>query len=113
VNLAPVRVEQAHGDERRIANPNSGSKVRSEEFCLRASFWETTAVRLMLAVTLITYLLGVGIILWPTIRSTPATYLVASIGQEMPYALTWPARLARDAAIEPDTPVPGPRPPEG
>jgi hypothetical protein len=70
-------------------------------------------MRLMLGVTLITYLLGVGIILLPTIRSTPATYLVASIGQEMPYALAWPARLARDAAIEPDTPVPGPRPPEG
>ena len=41
-------------------------------------------MRLMLAVTLITYLLGVGIILLPTIRSTPATYLVASMGQEMP-----------------------------
>jgi hypothetical protein len=70
-------------------------------------------MRLVLLVTLITYLLGVGIILLPTIRSTPATYLVASIGQEMPYALAWPVRLARDAAIEPDTPVPGPRPPEG
>jgi hypothetical protein len=45
--------------------------------------------------------------------STPQADLAASIGREMPYALAWPARLVRDASIEDDTPVPGPRPPEG
>jgi hypothetical protein len=70
-------------------------------------------MRSTLAVFLIGYLIGVGIVLAPTIRSTPATYLAASVGREMPYALAWPARLARAAAIGDDTPVPGPRPPEG
>ena len=41
-------------------------------------------MRSVLAVIAIIYLVGVGIILLPTIRSTPATYLVASMGQEMP-----------------------------
>jgi hypothetical protein len=53
---------------------------------------------------LIGYVIGVGITLAPTIRSTPATYLAASIGREMRYALAWPARLVRDASIEDDTP---------
>jgi hypothetical protein len=70
-------------------------------------------MRSAIAMILICYLIGVDITLAPTIRSTPATYLAASIGREMPYALAWPARLVRDASIEDDTPVPGPRPPEG
>jgi hypothetical protein len=70
-------------------------------------------MRSLLAVFLIGYLLGVGLALAPTIRSTPATYLAASVSREMPHALAWPARLARDVAIGDDTPVPGPRPPEG
>lgn len=70
-------------------------------------------MRSVLAVILSTYLIGVGIVLSPTIRSTPASAMSASIGKEMPYALAWPARLVRDASIGSDTTVPGPRPPEG
>jgi hypothetical protein len=70
-------------------------------------------MRSVLAVIAIIYLVGVGFVLSPTIRSTPASDLSASIGREMPYALAWPARLVRYASIEDDTPVPGPRPPEG
>ena len=70
-------------------------------------------MRAALAMVLIGYVIGVGITIAPTIRSTPATYLAASIGRAMPYALAWPARLVRNASIEDDTPLPGPRPPEG
>jgi hypothetical protein len=70
-------------------------------------------MRSVLAAFLIGYLVGVGIVLVPTIRSTPATYLAASVGREMPHALAWPARIAREAVIGDDTPVAGPRPPEG
>jgi hypothetical protein len=70
-------------------------------------------MRSVLAVILIIYLSGIGVILSPTIRSTPAPDLSASIGLKMPYALAWPARLVRDASMGTDTPVAGPRPPEG
>ena len=53
---------------------------------------------LVLAMILIIYLVGVGIILSPPIESkwsvAPASDLSASVGQELPYALAWPARLA-------------------
>ena len=64
-------------------------------------------MRFVLAVILIIYLIGVGMAL------LPASAMSASIGQEMPYALAWPARLVRDASIGSDPTVPGPRPPEG
>jgi hypothetical protein len=70
-------------------------------------------MRSVLAVIVITYLIGVGFILSPTMRSTPASDLSASIGREMPYALLWPARLVRDASTGTNAPVPRPRPPEG
>jgi hypothetical protein len=53
-------------------------------------------MRSVLAVILITYFVGVSIILSPTIESkwsvAPASNL-ANVGQELPYALAWPARL--------------------
>jgi hypothetical protein len=70
-------------------------------------------MRSFLAAFLIGYLLGVCIVLLPTIRSTPATYLALSVGREMPYALAWPARLVGEATTGTDNAVPGPRPPEG
>jgi len=52
-----------------------------------------------LAVILITYFVGVSIILWPTIESrwgiAPASN-GASVAQELPYALAWPARLVNE-----------------
>ena len=57
-------------------------------------------MRSVLAVILITYLVGVGLILWPTIQSkwsvAPASDLSASIDRELPYALAWPARLVHE-----------------
>jgi hypothetical protein len=70
-------------------------------------------MRFVLAVILITYLIGVGIVLLPTIRSTPASAMSASIGQEMHYASRGQGGLFGDASIGSDPTVPGPRPPEG
>jgi hypothetical protein len=57
-------------------------------------------MRSVLAVILITYLVGVGIILSPTIESkwsvAPASDLSATITQELPYAMAWPARLVHE-----------------
>ena len=49
-------------------------------------FWETATMRSVLAVILSTYLIGVGIVLSPTIRSTPASAMSASIGRRCPRA---------------------------
>ena len=57
-------------------------------------------MRSVLAVILITYFVGVSIILSPTIQSkwsvAPASDLAANVGQELPYALAWPARLVHE-----------------
>jgi hypothetical protein len=66
-------------------------------------------MRSVIVVILTIYLIGAGIALLPTIRSTPASAMSASVGQEMPYALAWPARLVRDTSIGSDSTVPGPR----
>jgi hypothetical protein len=54
-------------------------------------------MRSVLAVILITYLVGVGLILWPAAQSkwsvAPASDLSASIDRELPYALAWPVRV--------------------
>jgi hypothetical protein len=53
-------------------------------------------MRLLLALILIAYLVGVGVAISPTIRTqwngAPASELVASVAQELPNALAWPAR---------------------
>ena len=53
-------------------------------------------MRSMLAVILITYLVGVRLILWPTAQSkwsvVPASDLSASIDQQLPYVLSWPVK---------------------
>jgi hypothetical protein len=90
-----------------------GSNVGSGEFYLRPSFLETATMRSVIVVILTIYLIGAGIALLPTIRSTPASAMSANVGQEMPYALAWPARLVRDTSIGSDSTFPGPRPPKG
>jgi hypothetical protein len=70
-------------------------------------------MRLVLTIIAIIYAIGVGVALSPTIRATPATYLSARIGREMFYALAWPARDVHDASVGTDSPLLGPRPPEG
>ena len=56
-------------------------------------------MRALIALMVIVYLVGVGVALSPTIRAkwnnAPASDLAASVGQDLPYALTWPARVYR------------------
>ena len=56
-------------------------------------------MRLLLALIIIVYLVGVGVVLSPIVRSTwnsePASVLAASIVQALPDALAWPVRAAR------------------
>jgi hypothetical protein len=55
-------------------------------------------MRLLLALIVILYLVGVGVVLSPTVRSTwdsePASVLVDRIVQALPDALAWPVRAA-------------------
>ena len=56
-------------------------------------------MRLLIALIVIIYLVGVGVILSPTVRSewnsAPASVLAESIARELPDALAWPVRVAR------------------
>ena len=54
-------------------------------------------MRALIVSIVIVYLVGVGVALSPTIwakwSTAPASDLAASVGQDVPYALTWPARV--------------------
>ena len=56
-------------------------------------------MRLLIALVVIIYLVGVGVILSPTVRSewnsAPASVLAENIARELPDALAWPVRVAR------------------
>ena len=56
-------------------------------------------MRLLLALILIIYLVGVGVVLSPIIRSTwnsePASALAEHVIQALPDALAWPVRAVR------------------
>jgi Flp pilus assembly pilin Flp len=56
-------------------------------------------MRLLIALLVIVYLVGVGVALSPTIKekwnSAPASDLSASVVQALPDALAWPARVFR------------------
>lgn len=57
------------------------------------------AVRVLIALIVIVYLVGVGVELAPTIQanwsSATAAEFASRIGQALPYALAWPASLFR------------------
>jgi hypothetical protein len=57
-------------------------------------------MRLLLAVIIIVYLVGVGVFLAPTVQSTwnsePASGFVASVAQALPDALAWPVKVYRN-----------------
>ncbi len=59
-------------------------------------------MRGLIALIVVVYLIGVGVALAPTIKAkwTTATTaeFVDSIGQELPYALAWPAWVYRGMA---------------
>ena len=56
-------------------------------------------MRFLLALIVIIYLVGVGVVLSPTVRSewnsAPASVLAENIARELPDALAWPVRAAR------------------
>jgi hypothetical protein len=56
-------------------------------------------MRAILALVVIVYLVGVGVVLAPTVQakwnSAPASELAASVGQALPNALAWPAGVYR------------------
>jgi hypothetical protein len=55
-------------------------------------------MRLLIALIVIIYLVGVGVVLSPVIRSTwnsePASVLADRVVQALPEALVWPAKAA-------------------
>ena len=59
-------------------------------------------MRLFIALVLIIYLVGVGVALAPTIRANwstaTASDLAASVAQDLPRAVAWPARAYRSIA---------------
>ena len=59
-------------------------------------------MRLLLALIIIIYLVGVGVVLSPIIRSTwnsdPASVLADRIVQALPDALVWPVRAVHSFA---------------
>ena len=54
-------------------------------------------MRMLIALIVIVYLVGVGVVLSPTVRdkwsSVPASELAASVVQALPNALAWPATV--------------------
>jgi hypothetical protein len=56
-------------------------------------------MRVLIALIIVVYFVGVGVVLAPTVeanwRSVTAAQFAASVGHELPYALTWPARVYR------------------
>jgi hypothetical protein len=56
-------------------------------------------MRGLIALIVIVYLVGVGVALAPTIQekwtSESAAEFANSVGQDLPYALAWPARVYR------------------
>jgi len=65
----------------------------------RRRIWEPSAMRGLIALVVIIYLVGVGVVLAPAIEAkwntVPASDFAASLGQALPYALAWPARVYR------------------
>jgi hypothetical protein len=61
-------------------------------------------MRLLLALLVIVYLVGIGVVLSPTIQakwnSGTASELVAGVWAELPRAMSWPVTLYHDLADE-------------
>jgi hypothetical protein len=60
-------------------------------------------MRLLIALLVIIYLVGVGVVLAPTIEANwstaSASQLVGSVATELPRALSWPATVYRSIAM--------------
>ena len=61
--------------------------------------WTHETMRLLIAIIIIIYLVGVGVVLSPLIRSTwnsePASALADHVIQALPDALAWPTKAVR------------------
>jgi len=59
-------------------------------------------MRLLIALLVIIYLVGVGVVLAPTIKenwsTASASQLLGSVATELPRALSWPATVYRSTA---------------
>lgn len=59
-------------------------------------------MRVLLAIIIIVYLVGVGVVLSPTVRSTwntaSASTLAGVVAQALPQALAWPVRAAHEVS---------------
>ena len=69
-------------------------------------------MRLLIALLMIIYLVGVGVALAPTIKANwstaSASEFVGSVATELPRALSWPATAYRNIAEKPSAPeMPG------
>ena len=57
-------------------------------------------MQILLAILVTVYLVGVGVVLAPTVKanwsSVPASQFAASVANEMPRALAWPAVVYRE-----------------
>ena len=68
---------------------------------------EGNSMRSLLSLIIIIYLIGIGVMLAPTFRTSwttvPASQLAASVVQELPNAVAWPVAVYHRLA---DTPTP-------
>jgi hypothetical protein len=57
-------------------------------------------MRTLLAILVVVYLVGVGVVLAPTVKAkwntAPTSQFVTSVATQMPTALAWPAVMYRD-----------------
>ena len=69
-------------------------------------------MRLLIALLVIVYLVGVGVALAPTIKANwstgPASQFVESVATDLPRALSWPATAYRSIAGKPSGPEEAP-----
>lgn len=60
-------------------------------------------MRVIIAVIIIVYLVGVGVALAPEVRtswnSVPASEMASIVGRSLPDALAWPARAYRSITV--------------
>ncbi len=65
-------------------------------------------MRVLIALLVIIYLVGVGVVLAPTIKANwstaSASQYVRSVAAELPRALSWPATAYRNIAETPSAP---------
>jgi hypothetical protein len=80
---------------RRDAASKERSSPRGVHHCNRADR-ESGVMRLLVALAVIIYLVGVGVALAPTVEnkwsSVPASEFATSVAQALPGAAAWPAR---------------------